>query len=121
MRYRWKAGMWAHVLHRLSGLALSAYLLAHLVVTKQLVKDPQSFHHAMGILENPIFRFLEIGLLGVIIYHALNGLRVIVFDFFDVPSKAQKPLWYGVVAIFLAIFLVGGWLMLQAILHSMNG
>lgn len=112
MRYRWKPGMWAHVMHRLSGLALSLYLLIHVIVTRGLISGPDGFEKSMKILENPAFRLLEIGLLGVVVYHALNGMRILIFDFFDVPSAYQKPIWYGVMTIFITLFIAGGGVML---------
>lgn len=79
-RYRMKTGTWAFVLHRLAGLALMAYLPLHIYVTGSLTKGPEEFNAVMALLDHPVFHFLEWGLLGIVLYHALNGLRLIALD-----------------------------------------
>ena len=80
MRYRVKTGMAAWLLHRITGLGLVVYLVLHINVTSSL-NDPAYFNQVMGFLGSPLFRFLEVGLLGCVIYHAINGIRIVWVDF----------------------------------------
>jgi len=104
-RYRYHTGTVAWVLHRLAGLALIFYLVLHIWVIHNL-NSPIGFNKVMLFLNTPVFKILEIGLWGVIIYHAFNGLRIIIVDFFA-GSKVQKQMFWGVVAIGIIVFIAG--------------
>ncbi len=74
-------GSWAWLLHRLSGLALIFYLTLHIWVISHLAQGAESFNAMMDFLNTPLFKILEVGLWGVILFHAFNGLRVAIVDF----------------------------------------
>ena len=105
MRYKWKTGQWAFVMHRVSGLALSVYLIMHIYVVSSLYQ-PENFDKVMAFLNQPLFKLLEIGLLGSVLYHALNGLRVGLIDFADGTSKHALIFWV-LMALGAVIFIVG--------------
>ncbi|MEW6440570.1 MAG: succinate dehydrogenase, cytochrome b556 subunit [bacterium] len=108
MMYKWRTGAIAWLLHRLSGLALAAYLPMHIWVNHHLAQGPESYNRTMSVLASPLFRTLEIGLWAAILYHALNGLRVVAIDLGPgVGLKAQKILFYAVVVL-VFIFWVWG-------------
>ena len=75
-------GSWAWILHRLSGLALIFYLTLHIWVINTLTMGPEKFNSVTQFLSSPLFKLLEVGLWGVILYHAFNGIRVVIVDFF---------------------------------------
>ncbi|MBD3166160.1 succinate dehydrogenase, cytochrome b556 subunit, partial [bacterium] len=94
LRYRWQTGMTAWVLHRLTGLALVFYLTLHIWVVSSLQKGEVWFEQVMGFVQSPFFRFLEVGLFFCVIYHTMNGLRLIAIDFFGATEK-HAPLFYA--------------------------
>ncbi|MFB6347121.1 MAG: succinate dehydrogenase, cytochrome b556 subunit [bacterium] len=72
--YKRHAGSWAWILHRLSGVALVFYICLHLWELHTLAyADPDQ---SIG------FKFVEWMLLGVVLVHALNGIRIMFVDFF---------------------------------------
>ncbi|MCL4479549.1 MAG: succinate dehydrogenase, cytochrome b556 subunit [Deltaproteobacteria bacterium] len=103
--YRYHSGTVAWILHRLSGLALIGYLLIHIWVIHRL-ETPQGFDTVMKFLNQPMFKILELGLWGVILYHAINGLRIIIIDFVK-GSLIQKPLFWATVAIGIILLFAG--------------
>lgn len=107
MHYKWKTGMVAFVMHRISGLALTLYLILHLYVVSSL-HNPDSFDAAMSFLNQPLFKLLEIGLLFVVIYHALNGVRVFLIDFCNM-TRAHATIWWVLAAIGAVIFIAGAY------------
>ncbi len=107
MHYKWKTGMVAFVMHRISGLALTLYLILHLNVVSNL-HDPGKFDAAMNFLNQPLFKLLEIGLLFAVIYHALNGVRVFLIDFCDM-TRSHAKVWWVLAAIGAVIFIVGAY------------
>ncbi len=92
-KYRGRTGFWAFILHRLSGLLLLFYLTLHIWVTHHLSWGEEEFDRIMEFLSSPLFKFLEIGLLGVILYHGLNGLRVILIDLGLGIEKQKLVFW----------------------------
>lgn len=111
MHYKWKTGMCAFVLHRVTGVALSVYLIVHINVVSSL-HSATNFDKTMAFLGQPLFRILEIGLLAAVIYHALNGVRVFLIDFTNGTKNHTAVFWVlGVIG--LIIFLFGAFPMLH--------
>jgi succinate dehydrogenase / fumarate reductase cytochrome b subunit len=103
--------MWAFVFHRVSGVALSVYLIMHLMVVSSL-HNAGNFDKTMAFLGQPLFRVLELGLLAAVIYHAMNGARVFLIDFCNATRKHAAIFWV-LAAIGLIIFLFGAYPMLH--------
>ena len=104
--YKWRLGMAGWVLHRLSGLALIFYLSLHIWVISHLAGGEEEFNQMMELLTTPLFRVLEVGLLGVILYHAFNGARVIFVDFFG-GARYHKKLYWALIGIAALLFIAG--------------
>jgi succinate dehydrogenase / fumarate reductase cytochrome b subunit len=84
--------------HRASGLGVLFYLFLHIVETSMVLVGPEAYNTAIGIFKNLPFRLLEVLLMAALVYHALNGLRVIAMDFFPGLTIWYRPLTYGVIA-----------------------
>lgn len=102
MRYVKHYGTWAYILHRLTGLALTAYILIHIYLVSG-VHDPQSFQQEMEIFKNPFFKLLEWSLFSVLIFHALNGIRIFIIDYFN-GARFHKQLFTAVWIVGLLLF-----------------
>ena len=98
-------GMWAWLLHRVSGLVLVAYLFAHIFVISQAQRGSESFDRLFKTLESPLFVVLDLVLLGAVLYHMMNGIRVLFFDF-GVAIKKQKTLFYVVIGVGVVVLVV---------------
>ncbi len=108
-------GMLAWIMFRLSGLALVGYLAAHIMVISNL-HDPEKFDSTMAFLGSWQFRTLEIGLLLVVLYHALNGVRIFIVDFFN-GSLYQAKLFWSLMAVGVVLFCAGTYPMLSHALY----
>lgn len=100
-------GMTAFWLQRVTGLLLLFYLLLHVETVHHLSGGQASFDAAMATFHNPFFRLLEIGLLLVVILHALNGVRIIIIDAGMRSTHHRKLFWGLAVIAGLAIFIAG--------------
>jgi len=105
-------GSWAWILHRLSGLALIFYLSAHIWVISTISKGPEGFNRVMGVLASPLFKVLEVGLWGVILFHAFNGIRVVIVDFWK-GSIHHKKLFFIMISIAFILWVAGGYLIVS--------
>ena len=86
LRYRGKLGQWSWVLHRLSGLGTLLFLILHVVDTSWAAFYPDLYEEAVAQYQSPLFTIGEFILVACVVYHAFNGLRIILFDF--------KPEWW---------------------------
>lgn len=113
MIYRWQLGFWAFLFMRISGLALALYLLMHLYVLTNLLEGPATFNQIMKMMQNPLVKFLELVLLGGVVYHAVNGIRVLWVDFGS-GAKNHKTLFWVMVILGAGLFLLGAIPVLKA-------
>jgi succinate dehydrogenase/fumarate reductase cytochrome b subunit len=56
-----------------------------------------------------------------VLYHALNGLRIIIVEFSKEGVEAQKEIYAAMMAVAIALFLVGGVPMFVHFLHVLAG
>lgn len=97
--YKGKEGQWAFFLHRLSGLAILFYLLLHVVSISLMMFGEDTYMRVHHIYDMWPFRVGLIGVAAGVMYHAMNGLRIILMDFTGFGVKVQRPAWYAVLAI----------------------
>jgi len=105
MRYRWHTGSLAWLIHRITGILLTLYIFLHLYVLSNL-KDPDRYSAIMGLMKNPLVVLSEVGLLGLVLAHGLNGLRVTLLEL-GLASRIHKTLFYAALALGGMIFIAG--------------
>ena len=103
--YRGGAGQWAWWLHRLSGVGVLLFLLLHILDTGLVLFGPEVYDRVVKIYVHPVFRVGEVGLAGAVLYHALNGIRITLLDFYPELSPRQRQFFYGVVSVFVLLFI----------------
>ncbi len=104
--YRGGVGMWAWLLHRLAGLGIVLFLILHILDIFLTAFGPDVFEKLLFIYHSVLFRPLIVLLVFGVTYHALNGLRLILIDFWPgVMTKCHKSAWYVVVAISVIVTL----------------
>ncbi|WP_242452764.1 succinate dehydrogenase, cytochrome b556 subunit [Prosthecochloris ethylica] len=109
--YRMRSGMGAWVLHRLTGLMLVLYLPLHVAGLRSL-QDPAAFEQYVTLYRSPLFKIAEAVLVGVVAFHALNGLRIMLQDFFF-RSDRHKMLFGVVMVLTVLVTLVAGYQILS--------
>lgn len=93
-----RVGWWAWLLHRITGVALVGYVLLHIGVISTALIGNSTFDSTLAFLQTPLFVVLDLGLVAAVLYHALNGIRVILFDM-GLGIKSQAAAWWAVMAI----------------------
>ncbi|WP_279586873.1 succinate dehydrogenase, cytochrome b556 subunit [Canibacter zhoujuaniae] len=104
--YRGNEGMWSWVLHRITGIAIYFFLLVHVLDTALVRVSPQVYDVVIGAYKNPIMGLGEVALVGAVVFHALNGLRIILVDFWSKGTKYQRQMFWIVIAIW-AVLMIG--------------
>lgn len=104
--YRGKVGMWSWVLHRITGVAIYFFLLVHVLDTALVRLSPEAYDAVIATYKTPIIGLAELGLVAAILFHAFNGVRIILIDFWSKGSKYQNVMFWVVVAIAFVIFAI---------------
>ena len=91
--------------HRLAGLTLAGYMLAH-IYTLSLLFSPAGFDADMKFLHNFVFSFLEWCVAIPLIFHSLNGGRLILYELFHVRAE-EIVIRFMIVLGLIYVFIVG--------------
>lgn len=111
-QYRGGVGQWAWVLHRVTGVAVLLFLLIH-ILDALLIFKPSWYDTVVVLYHHPAFRVGEVLLAAAVLYHALNGIRIILIDFYPGLTVHQRRLFYGALAVFVVIFVPSAIYMLK--------
>ena len=101
--YRGDPGMWSWVLHRITGATVFFFLFVHVLDTALVRVSPQAYNEVVASYKTPIIGLMELGLVACVLYHGLNGVRVILVDFWWQGPRYQRQMLWGVAAIWLLV------------------
>jgi len=80
--YKGHEGQYSWLLHRITGVAIILFLFAHVIDTAVVGWGPEAYNRVVTVYENPVVRLLELGLVAAVLYHSLNGVKIMLLDFF---------------------------------------
>ena len=106
-RYRVRTGMFAWMMHRLAGIGIIVYLVIH-IWGLQAMTSREAYNHLIAKYHAPIYMIGEFLLLAAVVYHAMNGLRIVLIDFLG-WSPNQKRLFWTLFIVALVLIAVGGY------------
>jgi succinate dehydrogenase / fumarate reductase, cytochrome b subunit len=114
-RYRGSVGMVAWAFHRISGLAIWVFIVLHIFDIWLSGANPVLYDELLGVYASPIGRVGEALLGAALLYHALNGLRIVIMDFWPAMTRFHRQLWYANWVAFTLIGLPVAWVILKPI------
>ena len=112
-----RAGWWAWFLQRLTGVALVGYLFLHILVISTVQAGQDAFDSVLIVLQKPFFVVLDLFLIAAVVYHALNGVRVLLFDL-GIGLKRQAGLFWVCMVLTTILTLVAGYFSLPLIFRN---
>jgi succinate dehydrogenase / fumarate reductase, cytochrome b subunit len=101
--YRGREGMWSWVLHRITGVGIFFFLLVHVLDTSLIRVSPQAYNAVIGTYKNPLVGLAEIALVAALTFHAFNGLRIILIDFWSKGVKYQRLMFWIVIVLWIVV------------------
>jgi succinate dehydrogenase / fumarate reductase cytochrome b subunit len=116
--YKGSPGQWSWLLHRITGVAVILFLFAHVVDTAVVGWGPEAYNKVISVYHNWVVKLLELGLVAAVLYHAINGVKIMVFDFWPASAKQMKPIALASTAIFVLSMIPITWIMGQSILED---
>jgi succinate dehydrogenase / fumarate reductase cytochrome b subunit len=111
--YKGKSGQWAFVGHRVSGMLVFFFLLLHIVDVSLINADPVLYDEVHDLYGNILLRIFEVGLLFALLFHSLNGVRIVLVDFFPGMVRNERRLFTVVMALTLLIGIPCGYIILE--------
>ena len=97
--YAGDVGQYAWVLHRATGIGVLGFLLIHIIDIMLIGLGRDVYDHSVSFYGNWFIVPMEILLVGAVIYHTLNGLRIIAVNFSAKgPSMEKRYFWWVLVA-----------------------
>ena len=111
--YKGKSGQWAFVGHRISGVLVFFFLLLHIVDVSLINADPVLYDEVHELYGNILLRVFEVGLLFALLFHSLNGLRIVLVDFFPGMVRNERRLFTGVAVLTVLVGVPCGYVILE--------
>ncbi|HZD79392.1 MAG TPA: succinate dehydrogenase, cytochrome b556 subunit [Actinomycetota bacterium] len=119
--YKGSPGQWSWLAHRITGIAVILFLFAHVVDTAVVGWGPGAYDRVIQVYENWAVRILELGLVAAVMYHAINGVKIMIFDFWPSSTRYFKTISLISTGIFLAGMVPITWIMGKDIIHLAFG
>ena len=101
----------ALVVHRGSGVGVLLFLILHVGDTSLVVLDPPAYNTVVGVYKLPVFATIEIVLVGALVFHCFNGLRIVVQDFWPGWLAYERRMLQGTYTLTLVVWIVFGYFM----------
>lgn len=103
--YRGQSGQWSWLLHRVTGLGVLLFLLIHIVDITLIGFGKTVYNDSIAVFSTWPVRILSLALIGSLLYHAFNGVRIILVDFWPAAHKYQRQMFYVVLAATILCFI----------------
>ncbi len=115
--YRGRSGQWAFIVHRITGFLVFFFLLLH-IVDVSLISRPRLYDEVHELYGNVLLRLFEVGLLFALVYHSLNGLRIVMIDFFPGSIRNEKAVLSAVTIISVVATVAGGFVIMEPFIEG---
>ena len=93
---RYGADRYVYALHRITGLGMLFYFLMHIFVTGRRLGGREQWEATMDFFHNPMFLVGEFLVFLAFVFHAVNGIRLILVELGLLIGKPGLPTYpYG--------------------------
>jgi succinate dehydrogenase / fumarate reductase cytochrome b subunit len=116
--YKGRSGQWAFIGHRVSGVLVFLFLLLHIVDVSLINISTEVYDEVHQLYGNVVLRLFEVGLLFALLFHSLNGLRIVALDFFPGAVRQERRLLSAVVFLTVAVGVPCGYVILEPFING---
>jgi succinate dehydrogenase / fumarate reductase, cytochrome b subunit len=118
---RWGFERYLYTLHRVTGLGLLLYFIAHIVVTSRRAFGPEIWRQTMASVSGPVFSLAEYLVFAAFALHGLNGIRLILVELGFAVGKPIEPVYPYKTSVGFQRPLAIGAMLLGAIIMAAGG
>lgn len=115
LTYRGREGQWSWLVHRLAGLGILGFLYLHVFDIWLIGMGKETFEEFLFLYTHPVFKVMEVFLIFGVLFHAVNGARIILIDLVPGMVRHQRRLVYIETAIMLAVLVPTAWVTLRSL------
>ncbi|WP_338254495.1 succinate dehydrogenase, cytochrome b556 subunit [Dictyobacter halimunensis] len=115
--YKGQSGMWSWLLHRITGLGILLFLFIHIVDVSMLSFGAGVYNQSVTLFDYWIVRLLSLALIGAVLYHAFNGVRIMAIDFWRKGSRYQRVMFWIVLAVTIIVFIPMAYVIMVPAFH----
>jgi succinate dehydrogenase / fumarate reductase cytochrome b subunit len=113
--------MVAWAFHRISGVAVWAFVVLHVIDIYLVGGDPVAYDELLKFYASVPGRFLEVLLGAGLLYHALNGMRIIIIDLWPAMTMYHRQIWWASWLIFVGVGVPGAAIILRPLWAPLLG
>lgn len=111
LKYRGGGPMLAWLLHRIGGLAILIFVGMHVLSSYFQYQLASELAQSINVVYESVY--FQIVLYFFILFHVINGLRIIILDLFPQALEYQREATWLEWLVFLPIYLLTVFIMLQ--------
>lgn len=115
--YRGGVGQWSWIFHRVTGVGVLIFLCLHILDTCLIILGPAHYNRIIALYRLPVFRVMEVGLVACVLFHALNGVRITIIDFWEQTTRFHLQMFYAQMTLFLLTMIPIAWIMLRPLVR----
>jgi succinate dehydrogenase / fumarate reductase cytochrome b subunit len=112
--YHGGPGQYAWVLHRASGIGVLFFLLVHIIDIALIGLGRNVYDASVEFYAQPALIPMEILLVGAVVYHSLNGIRIISVDFTAGGYRREKVSFVIVMILTILLTLPSAYIIFQS-------
>ena len=105
--YRGDPGMWSWVMHRISGVTVFFFLFVHVLDTALVRVSSHAYNEVVDTYKNPFVGLMELALVALVLFHGLNGVRIMLIDFWSKGPRYQRLMLWIVLGVWFVVMVPG--------------
>ncbi|WP_131769614.1 succinate dehydrogenase, cytochrome b556 subunit, partial [Candidatus Protofrankia californiensis] len=109
------------VAHRITGVLIFFFLFAHVLDTALVRVSPSSYDTVIATYKSPIVNLMEVGLVAAVLFHALNGIRIVLIDFWGSGPRFQRQMLYTELVVWVILVVPGTYYMIKHTIETLFG
>jgi len=111
--YSGGTGQYAWALHRATGIGILFFLLVHIIDISLIGLGRAIYDASVEFYARPVLIPMEILLVGAVVYHTLNGIRIMTIDFTTSGYRQERMSFAIVMILTILLTLPSAWIILH--------
>jgi succinate dehydrogenase cytochrome b556 subunit len=112
--YSGGTGQYAWALHRATGIGILFFLLVHIIDISLIGLGKAVYDASVEFYARPVLVPMEVLLVGAVVYHTLNGIRIMTIDFTKSGYRQERVSFAVVMILTILLTLPSAWIIFRA-------
>src|SRR5215203_5103273 len=112
--YSGGTGQYAWALHRATGIGILFFLLVHIIDISLIGLGKAVYDASVEFYARPVLVPMEVLLVGAVVYHTLNGIRIMTIDFTKSGYRQERVSFAVVMILTILLTLPSAWIIFSA-------